>query len=57
MEVPVLVLAVHIPVDTRHGVTGMKMTHFNPFAAAKKMFEFFREISYSGSYKQKNESY
>ena len=29
----------------------------NPFAAAKKMFEFFREISYSGSYKQKNESY
>ena len=29
----------------------------NPFAAAKKMFEFFREISYSGSNKQKNESY
>ena len=29
----------------------------NPFAAAKKMFEFFREILYSGSYKQKNESY
>ena len=29
----------------------------NPFAAAKKMFEFFCEISYSGSYKQKNELY
>ena len=29
----------------------------NPFATAKKMFEFFREILFSGSYKQKNESY
>ena len=35
----------------------VRYTLLNPFAAAKKMFEFFHESSYSGSYKQKNESY
>ena len=36
---------------------GFMASEDNPFAAAKKMFEFLREISYSGSYRQKNESY
>ena len=40
-----------------HNLQKYHVTLKNPFAAAKKMFEFFREILYSGSYKQKNESY